>query len=141
MNKGASYSLIAMVFLLVVALGLGVYARLSKNIINVSADAQLGGLPQLESPCRVQPVLLKIGVNTFNNTGISFSLEDAVILVNGKLITFLDAQKRNIIGGVVNKTKNMGLKEGVLGVATGDDFSVEVVDASVSPQLCLKGIK
>lgn len=141
MKKGASYSLVAMGILLVASLGLGVYAKLSRAVLNVNADSQIAGLPQYENPCRVQTVPLKSGNNIFSNEGNSFSLEDQVVLIDGQLISFVDAQKKNIIGAVKNLTKKMDLQAGVLGVAIGDDFSLEVLDSSSSPALCLKGLK
>lgn len=141
MNKGATYSLLAMGVLLIASLGLGVYAKLADNVLGVSADVELQGLPLYETPCRVQPVPLKMGVNRFLNDGISFSLEDRVLLVNRELVSFIEAQKRDIIGSVSNITKNRNLEEGVLGVAIGEEFSLDVRDTSLVPQLCLRGIK
>jgi hypothetical protein len=141
MNKGATYSLLAMMVLLVASLGLGVYAKLSNGILGVSADATLRGLPQYQSACRMQLTPLKAGLNRFENGGNSFSLEDQAILVDGELISFTQAQKRDIIGAVKNVTENRNLKEGVLGVSAGENFSLEVLDNSLSPQLCLKEIK
>jgi len=141
MNKGTTYSLLAMGVLLVASLGLGVYAKLADNVLGVSADIELQGLPQYETSCRVQPVPLKMGLNRFENSGISFSLEDSVVLVNRELVSFIEAQKRDIIGSVTNVTKSRDLEEGVLGVAIGEEFSLDVRDTSVVPQLCLRGIK
>lgn len=132
--------MLAMGALLAASIGLGVYAKLSQNL-NISADVGLDGLPQYETPCRTQPIPLKMGLNRFNNAGFGFSLEDKVVLVDNKLVSFIEAQKRDIIESVLNITKNQNLQEGVSGVAVGDEFSLEVRDISLSPQLCLRGIK
>lgn len=131
----------AMVTLFVASLGLGVYAKMSNKIANVSADVGLNGLPQSESVCRTQPVPLKAGLNRFENNGTSFSLEDRVVVVGGEAMSFIEAQKRDIIGTIRNITKDRNLQAGVLGVSIGDEFSLTVIDSSVSPELCLKGIK
>lgn len=140
MKRESTYSLLAITFLFVATIGLGVYARVSQNSLDAGADIIVQDLPQYNAPCRVMSTPLKVGINTFTNGEKGFSLADEVLVVGKGLISFTDAQKKGIIKSLRNISKDTTVGEAEK-VDAGESFSFEVLDISSSPELCLEGIK
>ena len=128
MTKSSRYSLIALVVLVVVAVGVGVYYFNSINSEKVSADV-MGG-----SSGSVAVYPLKNGWNELQNGAKSLTFNSSVIQVGGSRLTLYEAQQLEIVSEVRLLENNLALGKDIQQIAPLDKFEIYVKSISQTPK-------
>jgi hypothetical protein len=133
MEKNSKYSLIALSFLIVSVIFVGVLVE--KSTLSIQANSQVPSevIPDLSTP-------LKEGANYFTNGPKSITLESRIIGISGSLISIADAKQRGIVDYAARENDGKILGEEISKINPGEKFIVGVKDISLSPAVYLEGI-
>ena len=139
MNKNSTYSVVAIVFLFV-AVGVVVVYAGTQGYFKIKADESVPSYftaETLSSP----GIPLKMGANFLTNGEINLTLEDEVVKLKSRTISFKQAISERIISAVYVGSEKKSLGKDVSIIGPNENFELGVDDISDSPSIISEGIR